>query len=76
MQARFILFFALFFILSQPAFSASKTNIIYLIGDGMGVAYTSAYRYYQDDSAATSAQKSAQRKVKPSIFDEMLTGSS
>lgn len=64
MQTRLILSFALFFTLSQPAFSASKTNIIYLIGDGMGVAYTSAYRYYQDDLVATSAQ----RKVRLSIL--------
>lgn len=24
-------------------------NIIYMIGDGMGPAYTTAYRYYQDN---------------------------
>lgn len=47
---------------------AKKTspNIIYLIGDGMGVAYTSAYRYYHDnpDTAA----------IETTIFDEMLVG--
>ncbi len=42
------------------------TNIIFLIGDGMGVAYTAAYRLYQDDPATTV--------VDSTVFDEMLVG--
>lgn len=41
-------------------------NIIYLIGDGMGAAYTSAYRYYHDDPATADADRT--------IFDEMFVG--
>ena len=47
---------------------AEKTNIIYLIGDGMGVAFTSAYRYYHDNSDT--------KVVNKTIFDEMLVGMS
>ncbi|HWV14036.1 MAG TPA: alkaline phosphatase [Cellvibrio sp.] len=47
-------------------FKKPKTNVIYLIGDGMGVAFTSAYRYYQNTSAT--------KVVNRSIFDEMLVG--
>jgi len=42
------------------------TNIIFLIGDGMGAAYTSAYRLYQDDLATP--------QLETTIFDEMLVG--
>jgi len=41
-------------------------NIIYLIGDGMGPAYTSAYRYYADNPDT--------RVVETTIFDDLLTG--
>ncbi|RTR34719.1 alkaline phosphatase [Shewanella atlantica] len=41
-------------------------NIIYLIGDGMGPAYTSAYRYYSD--------KPDTKAVERTIFDELLVG--
>ena len=44
----------------------SKTNVIFLIGDGMGVAYTSAYRYYQDNPVT--------KDVELTIFDDMLVG--
>lgn len=43
------------------------TNIIFLVGDGMGVAYTSAYRYYQNDPATPQVEKT--------IFDQLLVGS-
>jgi alkaline phosphatase len=43
-----------------------STNIIFLIGDGMGLAYTSAYRLYQDDLKTAELDKT--------IFDEMLVG--
>lgn len=51
---------------SALADPAAKTNIIFLVGDGMGVSYTTAYRYYQ----------SAGPVVEPTIFDEMLVGMS
>ncbi|TXH97482.1 MAG: alkaline phosphatase, partial [Rheinheimera sp.] len=37
-------------LLPASAMAAPK-NIIYMIGDGMGPAYLSAYRYYMDDPA-------------------------
>lgn len=51
-----------------PAIAApeSRPNIIYMVGDGMGVAYTSAYRLYQDDLATP--------ELETTIYDEMLTG--
>jgi alkaline phosphatase len=41
-------------------------NIIFLIGDGMGVSYTSAYRYLKDDPAT--------KKVELTEFDRYLVG--
>ena len=41
-------------------------NVIYMIGDGMGPAYTTAYRYFKDDPNTKS--------VEQTIFDTMLTG--
>jgi alkaline phosphatase len=56
-----------FFTLSTVSLAdESKTNIIFLIGDGMGVAYTTAYRLYQDDPATVEVDKT--------IFDDMLVG--
>lgn len=49
------------------AAQAEPTNVIFLIGDGMGVAYTSAYRYYQNDPATPQLEKT--------IFDQLLVGS-
>ncbi len=43
-------------------------NIIYLIGDGMGPAYTTAYRYYADNPTT--------RVVEKTIFDQLLVGMS
>lgn len=45
--------------------SAPK-NVIYMIGDGMGPAYTTAYRYFKDDPTTKS--------VEQTVFDTMLTG--
>ena len=45
----------------QPA-----KNIIFMIGDGMGVAQTTAYRYYADDKTT--------KAVETTIFDELLVG--
>lgn len=45
---------------------ASPKNIIFMIGDGMGPAYTTAYRYYRAGEAGS--------EVKPTVFDELLVG--
>ncbi|AWL11574.1 Alkaline phosphatase [Saliniradius amylolyticus] len=41
-------------------------NIILMIGDGMGVSHTTAYRYFADES----------RPARPTVLDEMLVGMS
>lgn len=41
-------------------------NVIVLIGDGMGVSYTSAHRYLKDNSAT--------KVVEPTAFDQYLVG--
>lgn len=50
---------------AAPALAAPK-NIIYMIGDGMGPAYLSAYRYYMDDPATKAVERT--------IFDELWVG--
>ena len=44
----------------------SPKNIIMIVGDGMGPAYTTAYRYYKDDLSTPL--------VDLTIFDELLVG--
>jgi len=51
--------------LPQLAQAAPK-NIIYMIGDGMGPGYLSAYRYYQDNPAT--------KAVETTIYDELWVG--
>ncbi|CCQ10631.1 Alkaline phosphatase [Pseudoalteromonas luteoviolacea B = ATCC 29581] len=46
--------------------TAAPKNIIYMIGDGMGPAYTTAYRYYLDDPKT--------KVVDPTVFDALLKG--
>jgi len=41
-------------------------NVIFLIGDGMGVSYTSAHRYMTDDASTKHVEKTA--------FDQYLVG--
>ncbi|MCQ8878349.1 alkaline phosphatase [Pseudoalteromonas shioyasakiensis] len=41
-------------------------NIIYMIGDGMGPVYTTAYRYYKDDATT--------KPIETTVFDTILTG--
>jgi alkaline phosphatase len=43
-------------------------NIIMIVGDGMGPAYTTAYRYFNDDPATV--------EIEQSIFDKHYVGSS
>ncbi|MBT2641814.1 alkaline phosphatase [Bacillus sp. ISL-41] len=47
--------------------SAKIKNVIFLIGDGMGVSYTSAYRYLKDNPETVEAEKTE--------FDKYLVGS-
>ena len=51
---------------SANATDKPNTNIIFLVGDGMGAAYTTAYRLYQDDPATAEVDRT--------VFDEMLVG--
>ncbi|WP_232842801.1 alkaline phosphatase [Psychrosphaera ytuae] len=59
-------------VLALSLFSASTLadkpakNIIFMIGDGMGVAQTTAYRYYADNKNT--------KAVETTIFDELLVG--
>ncbi|PCI62601.1 MAG: alkaline phosphatase [Gammaproteobacteria bacterium] len=53
---------------SLTAIAAQPKNIIMIIGDGMGPAYTTAYRYFKDD------QKT--EKIEETIFDRTLVGMS
>ena len=46
----------------------SPKNIIMLVGDGMGPAYTTAYRYFTDDPETT--------EVEQTVFDRLLVGMS
>lgn len=46
--------------------NVTPKNVIFMIGDGMGPAYLSAYRYFKDD-ASTKA-------VEPTIFDQLWVG--
>lgn len=41
-------------------------NIIMIVGDGMGPAYTAAYRYFKDNSQTANIEKT--------IFDDILVG--
>lgn len=46
--------------------ATSPKNIIMVIGDGMGPAYTTAYRYFSDNPMT--------EKVEQTVFDRHLTG--
>ncbi|MBE1556438.1 alkaline phosphatase [Sporosarcina limicola] len=61
--------------IANPTVQASETeennkaeikNVIFLIGDGMGVSYTSAYRYLKDDLTTPFVEQTA--------FDKYLVG--
>ncbi len=41
-------------------------NIVYMIGDGMGSAYTTAYRYYKDNPDTEA--------IETTVFDRLLVG--
>ncbi|KAB2328490.1 alkaline phosphatase [Cytobacillus depressus] len=46
--------------------NADIKNVIFLIGDGMGVSYTSAYRYFKDDHSTPIVEQTE--------FDKYLVG--
>lgn len=50
-----------------PEVPAKPKNIIIMIGDGMGPAYTSAYRLYKDDPDT--------EEVEETVFNRLLVGS-
>lgn len=50
----------------KPNDHADIKNVIFLIGDGMGVSYTSAYRYFKDDPTTPG--------VELTEFDKYLVG--
>ncbi|WP_298442838.1 alkaline phosphatase [uncultured Ferrimonas sp.] len=50
---------------AQP--QAEVKNVIYMVGDGMGPAYLTAYRYYLAGAPGS--------KVTPTVFDQLLVGS-
>lgn len=66
MKKLILVLFSLSLCSAVNAASESKPNIIFMVGDGMGIAYTSAYRLYQDDLATP--------ELETTIFDEMLVG--
>jgi alkaline phosphatase len=51
---------------SQNISQSRPKNIIVMIGDGMGPAYTSAYRYYKDNPET--------EEVEQTVFDRLLVG--
>lgn len=51
---------------SLSSASAAPPNIIYIVGDGMGAPYVSAYRYFSHNTAPLP--------VANTLFDEMLIG--
>ncbi|MBE8167950.1 MAG: alkaline phosphatase [Shewanella sp.] len=51
---------------TKPDAPIKPKNIVFVIGDGMGPAYTTAYRYYKDDPNTD--------EIEPTIFDRLLVG--
>ncbi|MEE2024767.1 alkaline phosphatase [Alkalimonas mucilaginosa] len=49
-----------------PSEQAAPNNIIFMIGDGMGANYLTAYRYFLAEGK--------QQQIKPTIYDELWTG--
>ncbi|GAA0857932.1 alkaline phosphatase [Aliiglaciecola litoralis] len=54
------------FAVSACAQAEKPTNIIMVVGDGMGPAYTTAYRYFADDKSSD--------KIEQTVFDRHLVG--
>jgi alkaline phosphatase len=45
--------------IAKHTHSPEIRNVIFLIGDGMGVSYTAAHRYLRNDPSTTTAEKTA-----------------
>lgn len=58
--------FLLAILFSVAVQAKQPTSIIYVIGDGMGPSYTSAYRYFVNEHAA--------QYMETTIFDELFVG--
>ena len=52
--------------LSLGVVAQEPKNVIMVVGDGMGPAYTTAYRYFADDKNTLD--------VEQTVFDRMLVG--
>lgn len=66
-----IAFALLITVITIVVFNTSETekhpkNIIMIVGDGMGPAYTTAYRYFKDNPDTP--------EIEPTIFDRLLVG--
>ena len=57
---------SLFNVASAESAESAPKNIIMIVGDGMGPAYTTAYRMYADDPATPEVERT--------VFDRMLVG--
>ena len=53
-------------LVSQFAQAQAPENIIYIVGDGMGPEFVTAYRYFKDDPATPEVERT--------IFDKYLVG--
>lgn len=68
----FIVFTLTSSVLVPPARSTDRTevpavkNIIFMIGDGMGPSYTTAYRYFKDDPSS--------HDMEHTLFDRYFVG--
>lgn len=61
------------FVEAQGAFAKKPKNIIFLIGDGMGVNYLSAYRYYKNSDPAILSSMSMQTGSPASVYPSRVT---
>ncbi|QSX33106.1 alkaline phosphatase [Shewanella avicenniae] len=52
--------------LNPTAAPARPKNVVIMIGDGMGAAYTSAYRFYKDNPET--------EEIEQTVFDRLLVG--
>lgn len=53
---------------AAPSSSKGPKNIIMVVGDGMGPAYTTAYRLFKDNPNT--------KAIEPTVFDDILVGRS
>lgn len=58
--------------LSSTAVFAAPKNVIYMIGDGMGPTYLTAYRYYQHQVVYGAEART--QPVANTLFDDLLKG--